>query len=179
MNNNTIMVSNSLNKKFTFDNFIASENNQLGYALSYNVTEFPGKSYNPLYLYSNIDIYKTHLLHAIGNKILQNNKDLNVYYITLHNVLLELIEFSHKQNTNDIIKKFESLDVLLIDDFLYLPELIDANKLLCDIIENLINKEKQVVIGSNTHINNISNLDKKFTTKFTFKNIVEIKSYDF
>ena len=162
-------------KKFTFENFIITETNQLTYALSYNVSESPGKSYNPLYLYSSTDIYKTHLLNAIGNKILKNNKDLNVYYLTLHNFLLELIEFSRKQKTNDIIKKFESLDVLLIDDFQYISKLADKKEFFYDIFENLINNEKQVVIGSNTHIDDISNLDKKFKTRFTFKNIAEIK----
>lgn len=177
-NNNSYIKSN-LVEKFTFDNFIQRESNQFAYALSFNVSEFPGKSYNPLYIYSDVGLGKTHLLNAIGNKILKNNKNMRVKCLTSSEFMFEFTESTRKQKKNDFITKFESLDVLLIDDIQFITKWAGTKEQFFNIFNKLINMEKQIVICSDTHPDDIPDLEKRLRTRFVMGNIVDIKPYDF
>ncbi len=171
-------LNSNLIKKFTFDSFIQTESNQFAYSFAYNVSEFPGKSYNPLYIYSDVGLGKTHLLNAIGNKILKNNKNMKIRCLTSSELMYEFSESSKNKKRNEFITKFESLDVLLIDDIQYITKWAGTKEQFFNIFNKLINMEKQIVICSDTHPNDIPDLEERFKTRFIMGNIVDLKPYD-
>ena len=85
-------MDSGLSPKFTFENYIMGNSNQLAYAIAQSVAENPGESYNPFFLYSGVGLGKTHLVQAIGNRILENNPDINVVYTTGESFMNEMIE---------------------------------------------------------------------------------------
>ena len=150
--------------KMTFDNFIITEDNLHIYTQSFSVSEFPGRSYNPFYLYCDNNDQKTHLINAIGNRIIEN-KDFKIYYSTLSDLVHDHIELPEKEK-GIISKKPGSLDVLLIDDFQYISEWSGNKEGFFDLINKFIIEEKQVVIASDTQIDEIAGLSKKHRAFF-------------
>jgi len=165
MKNSVIEAGNNLNQKLVFGNFIITEDNIYLYSQSFAVSEFPGESNNPFYLYSDDNNHKTHLINAIGNRIIENNKNFKIYYSTLSDLVHDYIELSEKRKS--IISKIpETLDVLLIDDFQYISEWSGNKEGFFDFIKEFIKKGKQVVIGSDTQIDKITGLEKKHKAFF-------------
>ena len=112
------MENNNLNPKYIFENFIVGSHNKFAYAASREVANNPAKSYNPLFIYGEDGLGKTHLIQAIGNKIIQNNSKFIVSYITSNEFINEMIH-SIKELTKKselFIERFKDIDVLLIDD---------------------------------------------------------------
>lgn len=170
--------SSNLNKKYTFDNFIVSDSNNFAQSLSYNVTDFPGTSYNPLYIYSDVGLGKTHLLNAIGNRIIKKNKNMKVRCLTSNEFMFEFTESTRKQKKNDFITKFESLDVLLIDDIQFITKWAGTREQFFNIFNKLVSMQKQIVICSDTHPDEIPELEKRLKTRFIMGGLVDIKPYD-
>ena len=112
--------NNSLNPKYTFDTFVVGNNNRFAHAASLAVAEAPATSYNPLFLYGGVGLGKTHLMHAIGNSILEHNRDAQILYVTSEKFTNELIN-AIKDNTNEKFRnKYRTIDVLLIDDIQFI-----------------------------------------------------------
>jgi chromosomal replication initiator protein len=111
-----------LQKKYTFDSLVQSDSNRIAYSFSYSVSEFPGKSYNPLYIYSDVGLGKTHLMQAIGNRIVENNDKTNVIYLTTSDFMNEYVEYTRLNKRSEFLKKYTSIDVLLIDDIQYITK---------------------------------------------------------
>ena len=120
-NDNEIGVSNnSLNPKYTFDTFVVGNNNRFAHAASLAVAEAPGTSYNPLFLYGDVGLGKTHLMHAIGHQVIKNNPNSNVLYVTSEKFTNQLIN-AIKDNKNEQFRnKYRNIDVLLIDDIQFI-----------------------------------------------------------
>ena len=119
---NTEVASNklTLNPKYTFETFVIGNNNRFAHAAALAVGNEPGNSYNPLFIYGGVGLGKTHLMHAIGNRILENNKNANVLYVTSEKFTNQLIN-AIKDNKNEAFRnKYRTIDVLLIDDELML-----------------------------------------------------------
>ena len=112
----------NLKKKYTFDSFVQTDANRMAYSFAYSVSEFPGKSYNPLYIYSDVGLGKTHLMQAVGNRILSIHPDLNVIYTTTSEFMHEYVEFNRLNKRPEFIKKYTSIYVLLIDDIQYITK---------------------------------------------------------
>ncbi|MGZ8191613.1 MAG: DnaA ATPase domain-containing protein, partial [Methylococcaceae bacterium] len=107
---------NFLNKAFTFDNFVEGKSNQLARAASIQVSENPGKAYNPLLIYGSSGLGKTHLMHAIGNAVFQKNPSANIVYLHSEKFVQDMVR-ALQQNSIDSFKQFyRRIDVLLIDD---------------------------------------------------------------
>jgi chromosomal replication initiator protein len=106
----------NLQQKYTFDSFVQLDPNRMAYSFAYSVSEFPGKSYNPLYIYSDVGLGKTHLMYAIGNRIIKNNKKMRVIYLTTSDLMNEYVEHTRLNKRSEFIKKYTSVDVMLIDD---------------------------------------------------------------
>ena len=120
---NTENYSNSfLNPKYTFDNFVIGNNNKFAQAAAIAVSEAPATSYNPLFIYGGVGLGKTHLMHAIGNKIIQNNPNTKVLYVTSEQFINELINSIKDVNyKNELFRnKYRNIDVLLIDDIQFI-----------------------------------------------------------
>ena len=115
----------NLISKYNFDNFVVGESNKFAQATALAVAENPGQMYNPLFIYGNSGLGKTHLMHAIGNYIVQN-KNKRVLYVTCERFVEDFIGITRKKNKNNFDnveifkKKYRDIDVLIIDDIQYL-----------------------------------------------------------
>lgn len=168
----------NLQKKYTFDSFVQSDSNRIAYSFAYSVSEFPGKSYNPLYIFSDVGLGKTHLLHAIGNRIQATNKSLNSIYLTTSDFMNEYVEFTRMNKRPEFIKKYTSIDVLLIDDIQYITRWGGTSEQFYYIFNSLIQQEKQIVICSDKHPDNIPDLENRIRSRFEMGGIADILPYD-
>ena len=110
----------SLNPKYTFDNFVVGSYNRFAHAASLAVGETPYNAYNPLFIYGGVGLGKTHLLHAIGNKILEKNRKTKVLYVTSEKFTNQLINALAEAKMQTFRNKYREIDVLLIDDIQFI-----------------------------------------------------------
>lgn len=173
-----------LNPKFTFENFIMGNSNQLAYAIAQSVAEDPGKNYNPFFLYSGVGLGKTHLIQAVGNKILQDNPKSNVVYTTGESFMNELIEAIQsgkgrgKYTSNEFRKKFRKADVLLIDDIQYIVGRETTQMEFFHTFNTLYMSGKQIVLTSDRPPKDFVNLEKRITSRFGSGIIADIQYPD-
>ena len=112
-------ATTNLNPKYTFSTFVVGNSNRFAHAAALAVAEAPAASYNPLFLYGGVGLGKTHLMHAIGNEILKNNKNSKILYVTSENFTNQLINAIKDNSSDQFRNKYRNIDVLLIDDSIY------------------------------------------------------------
>jgi chromosomal replication initiator protein len=168
----------NLQSRYTFENFVQVDQNRMAYSFAHSVSDFPGKSYNPLYIYSDVGLGKTHLLYAIGNRIVQNSKNTSVIYSTTSEFMHEYVEYNRLNKRPEFIKKYTSVDVLLIDDIQYITRWGGTSEQFYYIFNKLIQLEKQIVLCSDKHPDNIPDLEHRIKSRFEWGGIVDILHYD-
>jgi len=169
--------NSNLNPKYTFDSFVQLDSNRMAYSFAYSVAEFPGKSYNPLYIYSDVGLGKTHLMYAIGNRIRQSLK-MKVIYLTSSDLMMEYVEYTRTNKRQEFLHKYTSVDVLLIDDIQYITKWGGTSEQFYYIFNKLIQEEKQIVLCSDTHPDNIPYLENRIKSRFEWGGIADILPYD-
>ncbi len=164
--------------KYTFESFVQLDQNRMAYSFAHSVSEFPGKSYNPLYIYSDVGLGKTHLMYAIGNRISENNKNLRVVYLTTNDLMKEYVECTRHNKVTEFTNKYISVDILLIDDIQYITRWGGTREQFYYIFNKLIQMEKQIVICSDKHPDNIPDLEHRIKSRFEWGGLVDILHYD-
>ena len=166
-------IDANLNPNYTFDSFIRGESNKFAYTASLSVAEKPGKAYNPLFLYGKSGLGKTHLMHAIGNYIL-NNSNLKVLYVTSDdfvNDFISVIRNKDKDNfelINTFKSKYRNIDVLLIDDIQFLENATATQQEFFHTFNELYNSNKQIIIASDRSVNDLKLLEERLRTRFAW-----------
>ena len=145
---------NNLQTKYTFDTFIVGDSNKFAHAAALSVAENPGKMYNPLFIYGNSGLGKTHLMHAIGNYITQNSNK-KVLYVTSDDFMTDFTGLSRKSQTDNNLSyieffknKYRNIDVLMIDDIQFLGNAEKTQQEFFHTFNNLYNDSKQIIITS-------------------------------
>jgi len=138
----------SLNANYLFSNFIEGPSNQFVKSAAVGVAARPGRSYNPLFIHGGVGLGKTHLLHAIGHEVRQNQKKLRVQAITTEGFINDLVDSLRNKSVDKMKRFYRSLDVLLVDDIQFLQSRKNFEDELCNTFEALINQNKQIVITS-------------------------------
>ncbi len=110
------VLGSRLNPDFTFANFVEGKSNQLGRAAAFQVSENPGRAYNPLFIYGGVGLGKTHLMHAVGNMIKARNERARVAYVHSERFVGDMVKALQHNTINDFKTAYRSLDALLIDD---------------------------------------------------------------
>lgn len=162
-----IKYKNNLNITKTFNTFINSEINKSTILAALNITKNMDKTYNPLYIYGNIGTGKTHLINAIGNKILKNNPKINIIYITAEKFVYEIMNSFKKNMLNEYKNTYKTCNILIIDDLQYLSGKYKSQEEFYYIINILHEKQKQIILTSEQHPDNIINIKQKIKTKIT------------
>lgn len=183
--NTTKQVETNLNNQYTFENFIVGESNKFAKATALAVAEKPGFMYNPLFIYGNSGLGKTHLMHAIGNYIVKyNNK--RVLYVTSENFVSDFIGINRrsKDGTNfdsvDIFKKkYRDIDVLMIDDIQYLGSANQTQQEFFNTFNDLHGNNKQIIISSDRSPDDLKLLENRLRTRFNWGLIIDILPPDF
>ena len=184
LNNNSFIDSN-LNSKYTFDNFIVGNSNKFAHAAALAVAENPGKMYNPLFIYGNSGLGKTHLMHAIGNYIVKTSNK-KVLYVTSEQFVSDFIGINKKDEngTNfsyvDFFKqKYRNIDVLIIDDIQYLGGATETQKEFFHTFNTLYGDNKQIIISSDRSPDDLKILEDRLRTRFCWGLPVDIFPPDF
>ena len=158
-----------LNSKYTFDTFVVGSNNKFAHSAALAVAESPGVVYNPLYLYGQPGLGKTHLMHSIGHFILDQNPDKKVIYVTSEQFMNELIESIRSCNANAMTKlrdKYRKVDVLLIDDIQFIIGKESTQEEFFHTFNVLHEAGKQIVISSDKPPKDMETLDERFRSRF-------------
>ncbi len=174
--------SNSfLKPQYTFENFVIGDSNKFAHAAAYAVSENPSNTYNPLFFYGGSGLGKTHLLHAIGNKIIKNNPNTKVLYVTSEQFINELINSIKDANyKNELFRnKYRNLDVLLIDDIQFLGGKKMGQEEFFHTFNTLRQNDKQIVITSDKPPRDIPLLEERLKTRFEWGIIADIGIPDY
>ena len=156
-----------LNTRYTFDNFITGEGNQLARAAAGAISNNPGgTSFNPFFVYGGVGLGKTHLIQAIGNEIVKNFPNKRVIYLSTDIFTVEFVEAIQSNRVNDFSNFYRSMDVLIIDDIQFLIGKEKTQDLFFHIFNILHQSKKQIILTSDKPPKNLKGLDERLTSRF-------------
>lgn len=164
-----------LNLNLNFENFVVGKANQLAYAAATQVAEMPGTSYNPLFIYGGAGLGKTHLIQALGNQIKENNHNAKICYMHAERYISDVVR-AYQSNKFDEFKQFyHSLDILLIDDIQFFAGKSKTQEEFFYAFNTLIDSHKQVIMTSDTFPKEITGLDSRLVSRFSWGLTVAIE----
>ena len=172
-------LSNIENAKFTFNNFIVGPSNKFAYTASLRVSENPGSVFNPLFIYGNSGLGKTHLLNAIIEKIKSNNPDANIVFTTSENITNDLYFAIQTKTTHDLHQKYRTCDALLIDDIQMIAGKTQTEEEIFHTFDTLIKAGKQIVLTSDKPPSAIPKIEERLKTRFESGLLCDIQPPDF
>lgn len=167
------------NEKFTFNNFIVGPSNKFAYTASMRVAETPGSVFNPLFIYGNSGLGKTHLLNAIIEKLKNNNQNANIVYTTSENLTNELYFALQTKTTHDLHHKYRTCDALLIDDIQFIAGKPQTEEEIFHTFDTLIKAGKQIVLTSDKPPSAIPKIEDRLKTRFESGLLCDVQPPDF
>jgi len=182
--NSTEANGAGLSPKYVFENYLMGSNNQLAYAVAKAVAERPGEAYNPLFIHSGVGLGKTHLMQAVGNKILSDRPSLKVVYCTgenFTNQLVEALQLSKgrgQYTMNKFREKYRTADVLLIDDVQFIAGRESTQEEFFHTFNALYMNQKQIVLTSDRPPKDFADLEDRIKSRFGSGMIVDIQPPD-
>ena len=182
VSNDTRFEEANLNPRYTFDTFVVGSNNKFAHAASLAVAESPGEIYNPLFIYGDVGLGKTHLMHSIARFILEHNPDSKVLYVTSEEFTNELIEALRNGNnttTTQFRDKYRNIDVLLIDDIQFIIGKDATQEEFFHTFNTLHSAKKQIIISSDKPPKDMEILEDRIRSRFEWGLIADISSPDY
>ncbi len=155
-----------LNPNLTFDSFVTGKANQLARAAAIQVANNPGSSYNPMYLYGGVGLGKTHLIHAIGNHLLQEKPKAKIRYIHAEQYVSDVVKAYQQKSFDKFKQYYHSLDLLLIDDIQFFAGKPRSQEEFFYAFEALTANKSQVIMTSDTYPKEISGIDDRLISRF-------------
>ena len=172
-------ATTNLNPKYTFSSFVVGNNNRFAHAAALAVAEAPASSYNPLFIYGGVGLGKTHLMHAIGNEILRNNKNSKILYVTSEVFTNQLINAIKDNTTDQFRTKYRNIDVLLIDDIQFIAGKERIQEEFFHTFNTLYESGKQIILSSDKPPKDISLLEDRLKSRFEWGIIADISNPDY
>jgi len=163
---NHSFVEHNLNPLFTFDNFVEGKSNQLAKAASIQVAENPGSAYNPLFFYGGVGLGKTHLMHAIGNMMLQNKPDARITYIHSERFVSHMVK-ALQHNAIDAFKQhYRSLDAILVDDIQFFAGKERSQEEFFHTFNALLEEGSQIILSCDRYPKEVEGLEERLRSRF-------------
>ncbi len=158
--------STGLNEKYTFENFVIGSSNEYAASAAISTSENPGKIYNPLFLYGNSGLGKTHLMCAIGNKIKKDHQEYKIVYVTTETFTNDFVDCIRNNNMDQFRKKYRTADVLLVDDVQFLINREGTQEEFFHTFNDLYTINKQIVLTSDKKPSDLVTLEERLRTRF-------------
>ena len=173
------VAGSSLNSRYTFDNFVVGDGNELAFAACQAVASQPGIKYNPLYLYGGVGIGKTHLIQAVGNAIQKRNPDAKVLYIATEQFVREFVMALRARTTATFANHYRSADVLIVDDVQFLAGKDKIQEEFFHTFNTLHQANKQIIISSDKPPKDIAMLENRLKSRFAGGMSIDMQAPDF
>lgn len=174
-----IKVQSQLVDSYSFENFIEGDCNRLARSAGYAVAENPGRtSFNPLYLYSNVGLGKTHLAHAIGLQVKNNFPNLTVLYVSTEQFIAQYIESVRNNNQNDFVHFYQMIDVLIVDDIQFLAGKEKTQDVFFHVFNFLHQKSKQIIITSDKAPVEMKGMEPRLLSRFKWGLAADLQTPD-
>jgi chromosomal replication initiator protein len=164
-----------LNKAFTFESFVEGKSNQMGLAAAQQVVENPGESYNPLFIYGGVGLGKTHLMHAVGNGMLDRNPNAKVVYLHSERFVADMVKALQLNAINDFKRYYRSVDALLIDDIQFFAGKDRSQEEFFHTFNALLEGNQQIILTCDRYPKVISNLEERLKSRFGWGLTVEVE----
>jgi len=158
--------SSYLNRNFTFDTFVEGKSNQMARAAAWQVADNPKNGYNPLFLYGGVGLGKTHLMHAVGNQLLQKNPKAKVIYLHSERFVADMVKALQQNAINDFKRFYRSLDALLIDDIQFFAKKERSQEEFFHTFNALLEGGQQVILTSDRYPKEIDGLEERLKSRF-------------
>jgi chromosomal replication initiator protein len=171
-------ASGSLNPRNTFETFVVGSNNQMAHAASMAVAQAPAQAYNPLFLYGETGLGKTHLMHAIGHAILRHNQDSRVAYLSTEKFTNEFIQGLQENSLTKFRQRYRHADVLLLDDVQFLAGKERIQEEFFHTFNDLFESGKQIVLTSDRRASEIQKLEARLVSRFEWGLPADIQAPD-
>ncbi len=171
--------SGNYNSSFTFENFVIGNSNKFAYATAKAVAEKPAKSYNPLFIYGDSGLGKTHLLYAIGNTVRERDPAVNIIYIKGDEFTNELINAIQTNKSQEFHDKYRKADLLLVDDIQFIAGRIQTQEEFFNTFNTLYEDNKQIVLTSDRPPKEIHRLEERLQSRFVWGVLADIQPPDY
>ena len=177
--NNVAALETQLLESYTFDNFVVGPSNKESHSAALACAYSPGKFYNPLFIYGNSGLGKTHLLNAVGNYVVKTNPLKSVYYTSSSDFVSDVVESIKNNLIEDFKRNLQTIDVLLMDDVQFLAGKEKSHEIFFHVFNELVNNKKQIVITSDRHPTEIKGLEDRLISRFSSGLSVGVDSPEF
>lgn len=171
-------VSSNLNHGFTFDSFVEGKSNQLARAASMQVGANPGKAYNPLFIYGGVGLGKTHLMHAVGNSIIDQDPQKRVIYLHSESFVAEMVKALQHNAIDDFKQKYRSVNALLIDDVQFFARKERSQEEFFHTFNALFESQQQIIMTSDRYPKELAGLEDRLKSRFGWGLTVAIEPPD-
>lgn len=170
---------NRVKEEYMFENLAVSDSNQLAYTAAMTVSQNLGDKFNPLFMYGTVGVGKTHLMHAIANKVYEDNPSANILYLTTEEFTNEVVEAIRDKNTQNLRRKFRNTNLLLLDDIQFLTGKEKVQEELFHTFNALIDNKGQIVFSSDRPPSEIKKIEARLASRFEGGLTIDIQTPDF
>ncbi|MCI4626390.1 MAG: chromosomal replication initiator protein DnaA [Candidatus Magnetoovum sp. WYHC-5] len=168
-------VVKGINLRYTFENFVVGPSNQFARAAALAVGDSVGKTYNPLFIYGDVGLGKTHIIHAIGNRVVQKNKKASVIYVTTEQFTNEVVTSIRHEKMSELKQRYRNVDILLIDDIQFIANKVQTQEEFFHTFNALYEKQKQIVLSSDRPPKELGDITDRLKSRFSMGLIADVQ----